>query len=58
MNHSPRFWRLVGRLCPAMQRAKTWLDVHGIDLHRYGEQDQSSVLPRGRRGPISDELNF
>jgi predicted metal-dependent hydrolase len=36
MNHSPRFWRLLERLCPNMQRAKAWLDVHGTDLHRYG----------------------
>lgn len=36
MNHSPRFWRLVHRLCPDAQRAKLWLDRHGTDLHRYG----------------------
>jgi predicted metal-dependent hydrolase len=36
MNHSARFWRLVKRLCPAHERAKVWLDVHGSDLHRYG----------------------
>ncbi len=29
MNHSPRFWRLVDRLCPNVQRAKAWLDAHG-----------------------------
>ena len=36
MNHSPRFWRLVDRLCPNVQRAKNWLDVHGTELHRFG----------------------
>jgi predicted metal-dependent hydrolase len=36
LNHSPRFWRLVGRICPEHQRAKLWLDRHGADLHRYG----------------------
>jgi predicted metal-dependent hydrolase len=36
MNHSRRFWRLVGRICPDMGRAKAWLDAHGADLHRYG----------------------
>jgi len=36
MNHSPRFWRVVERICPATSRAKTWLDTHGNDLHRYG----------------------
>jgi predicted metal-dependent hydrolase len=36
LNHSPRFWRLIKRLYPDFERAKTWLDVHGADLHRYG----------------------
>src|SRR3984893_14056416 len=39
MNHSARFWRLVQRLCPDHGRAKTWLDAHGADLHRYGLPD-------------------
>lgn len=39
INHSPRFWRLVRRLCPDHERAKVWLDVHGSDLHRYGLPD-------------------
>ncbi len=38
MNHSARFWRLVERICPHVTRAKTWLDAHGPDLHRYGLQ--------------------
>jgi predicted metal-dependent hydrolase len=36
MNHSTRFWRLVIRICPDMDRAKAWLNAHGNDLHRYG----------------------
>jgi predicted metal-dependent hydrolase len=36
MNHSPRFWRVVARVCPHVERSKTWLDSHGNDLHRYG----------------------
>lgn len=36
MNHSVRFWRLVARICPDMDRAKAWLNAHGNDLHRYG----------------------
>jgi predicted metal-dependent hydrolase len=36
LNHSPRFWRLVGKLDPDFERAKAWLDAHGTDLHRYG----------------------
>ena len=43
LNHSPRFWRLVGRLYPDVERAKAWLDVNGTDLHRYG-------LPTRRAG--------
>ena len=39
MNHSARFWRVVGRVCGHVERAKTWLDTHGNDLHRYGIQD-------------------
>jgi predicted metal-dependent hydrolase len=42
MNHSRRFWRLVERICPHLTRAKTWLDVHGTNLHRFG-------LEHGRR---------
>jgi predicted metal-dependent hydrolase len=36
MNHSPRFWRVLGGICPEMHRAKAWIDTHGADLHRYG----------------------
>jgi predicted metal-dependent hydrolase len=43
MNHSPRFWRLVMALCPDAHRAKTWLDVHGNDLHRYGVADEAAI---------------
>ena len=57
MNHSRRFWRLLKRLCPDMQRAKIWLDVHGTDLHRYGETDSRASLPRGPRWPF-DNRNF
>jgi predicted metal-dependent hydrolase len=39
MNQSARFWRVVARICPSVERAKTWLDTHGNDLHRYGIQD-------------------
>jgi len=36
LNHSPRFWHLVERLVPDFERAKSWLDARGSDLHRYG----------------------
>ena len=39
MNHSPRFWRVVARICPSVERAKRWLDTSGNDLHRYGVED-------------------
>lgn len=42
MNHSARFWRLVKRVCADSERAKTWLDVHGGDLHRYGLPTEAS----------------
>jgi predicted metal-dependent hydrolase len=49
MNHSSRFWRLLIRMCPDTHRAKTWLDVHGTDLHRYGLKPLETPLPRRRR---------
>jgi predicted metal-dependent hydrolase len=36
MNHGPRFWALVRRTMPDMDKAKVWLSGHGIELHRYG----------------------
>src|SRR3954452_9225345 len=36
MNHSPRFWKVVARVCDHVERAKKWLDTSGNDLHRYG----------------------
>jgi predicted metal-dependent hydrolase len=54
MNHSRRFWRLLKRLCADMHRAKVWLDVHGTDLHRYGEAESGASLPRGLRRKFSN----
>ena len=48
MNHSPRFWKLLERLCPNTERAKVWLDVHGPDLHRYGLPADEKKAPRPR----------
>src|SRR5215475_6202302 len=39
MNHSARFWKVVARICPSVERAKRWLDTYGNDLHRYGIED-------------------
>lgn len=54
LNHSRRFWRLLERICPTMRRAKVWLDVHGPDLHRYGQAAAPAVGARRRR-PVSDD---
>jgi hypothetical protein len=37
MNHSPRFWITLARICPDWERARGWLNAHGTALHRYGE---------------------
>ncbi len=39
MNHGPKFWALVRRIYPAMDEAKQWLQVYGLDLHRYGSDE-------------------
>ncbi len=36
MNHSPRFWTLLGQLCPNVEAAEAWLKRNGTGLHRYG----------------------
>jgi predicted metal-dependent hydrolase len=41
MNHGPRFWALVRETCPAMDEAKRWLRIYGMDLHRYGVESGS-----------------
>src|SRR5262249_22079251 len=54
MNHSPRFWRLLSRICPDMERAKAWLDARGTELHRYGLERDSLGSPKPRhRGLLS-----
>jgi hypothetical protein len=36
MNHGPRFWKLVRETMPRLEEAKRWLQIYGMDLHRYG----------------------
>ena len=36
MNHSLRFWALLGELCPNVDAAEAWLKRNGSSLHRYG----------------------
>ena len=38
MNHSPKFWAVVGRTSPDVKRAEAWLKAHGASLHRYGAE--------------------
>ena len=35
MNHSARFWAVVGRLFPNHAGQRAWLREHGEGLHRY-----------------------
>ena len=36
LDHSPKFWALLRRVCPDTNRAEAWLKAHGAGLHRYG----------------------
>jgi predicted metal-dependent hydrolase len=38
MNHSPKFWAVVGRASPDVKRAEAWLKAHGASLHRFGAE--------------------
>lgn len=38
MNHGPKFWALVEQTFPALAEAKEWLQIYGLDLHRYGSE--------------------
>lgn len=38
MNHGPKFWALVAKTFPGLEEAKHWLQVYGLDLHRYGSE--------------------
>lgn len=38
MNHGPKFWALVRKTFPDLDEAKGWLQVYGLDLHRYGSE--------------------
>ena len=36
MNHGSRFWALVQKAMPEYEKPKRWLQIYGLDLHRYG----------------------
>ncbi len=38
MNHGPKFWALVQKTAPRTDEAKNWLQVYGMNLHRYGAE--------------------
>lgn len=40
MNHGPQFWALVARTMPELDEAKRWLQIYGMDLHRYGPTER------------------
>lgn len=35
LNHSPRFWAVVARLCPQFEAPRDWLRQNGAGLHGY-----------------------
>jgi predicted metal-dependent hydrolase len=35
LNHSPRFWAEVRRLCPDFEAQRAWLRRHGAGLHAF-----------------------
>ena len=35
MDHSARYWQVVGRLCPGYEAPRRWLREHGQELHRW-----------------------
>ena len=39
MNHSPRFWKLVGEVYPDYDRWKRWLKENGGRLMRMAEEE-------------------
>jgi predicted metal-dependent hydrolase len=36
MNHSPSFWKVLGKLSSQVERAEAWLKAHGAGLLRFG----------------------
>ncbi|MGC2050230.1 MAG: SprT family zinc-dependent metalloprotease, partial [Methylovirgula sp.] len=36
MNHSPSFWKVLGKLSAHVDRAEAWLKAHGAGLLRFG----------------------
>ena len=58
MNHSPRFWRLVRKIYPGLERAKVWLDIHGTELHRYGAPSRSPASADAERSLLPQPFAY
>lgn len=43
MDHSPRFWRLVGKICPEYRSARAWLREHAYMLDDQVSADRSGA---------------
>jgi len=35
MNHSPKYWAIVAKICPDYHVYRNWLRANGAELHRY-----------------------
>ena len=35
LDHSSKFWKIVGRICPEYPQHRAWLRKNGMDLHRF-----------------------
>lgn len=53
MNHTPQFWALTRRLCPATDQAESWLKKEGSRLHMYQPIlfPPSSIRDEGGQNP-------
>lgn len=36
LNHSPAYWKILGKLTPNVERGEAWLKTHGAGLLRFG----------------------
>ena len=50
MNHGPRFWGLVKRALPEFETSKRWLQIYGLDLHRYGAASNGATARKSPTG--------
>src|SRR5262249_10802977 len=53
MNHSPRFWAHVTRLCPNWRIQRAWLNEHGNELKAWSPEHALHVLDDRASAPTS-----